>query len=76
MKKMNPASKDALQELVPQGVLRAAINLGNPVLAQMNPESGEACGVSVDLARELAKRLVVPTNLVYCSPLKLDISFR
>jgi polar amino acid transport system substrate-binding protein len=61
---MNPASKDALQELAPHGVLRAAINLGNPVLAQMNPESGDACGVSVDLARELAKRLGVPIKLV------------
>ena len=61
---MNPASKDALHELAPQGMLRAAINLGNPVLAQMNPESGEACGVSVDLARELAMRLGVPLKLV------------
>jgi len=61
---MNPASKDALQELAPQGMLRAAINFGNPVLAQKNPESDEPCGVSVDLARELAKRLSVPIQLV------------
>jgi polar amino acid transport system substrate-binding protein len=61
---MNPASKDALQELAPQGMLRAAINFGNPVLAQKNPESGAACGVSVDLARELAKRLSVPIQMV------------
>jgi polar amino acid transport system substrate-binding protein len=58
---MNPA---ALHELAPQGMLRAAINFGNPVLAQKNPESGEPCGVSVDLARELAKRLGVPIQLV------------
>jgi polar amino acid transport system substrate-binding protein len=61
---MNPAPKDVLNELAPQGVLRAAINLGNPVLAQMNPGSGEAGGVSVDLARELAKRVGIPVKLV------------
>jgi len=61
---MNPPSKVELQELAPQGVLRAAINFGNPVLAQRNRESGEPCGVSVDLARELAKRLGVPIELV------------
>src|SRR5579863_627409 len=55
--KMSSVSKNALQELAPQGVLRAAINFGNPVLAQKNPESGEPCGVTVDLARELANRL-------------------
>lgn len=58
-KKMNPPSKAALQELVPHGALRAAINFGNPVLAQKNPESGEPCGASVDLARELARQLSV-----------------
>jgi polar amino acid transport system substrate-binding protein len=62
--KMNPPSKEALQELAPQGELRAAINLGNPVLAQRNAESAEVSGVSVDLARELAKRLGVPVRLV------------
>jgi polar amino acid transport system substrate-binding protein len=61
---INPPSKEAMQELAPKGILRAAINLGNPVLAQMNPESGEPCGVSVDLARELAKRLGVPLQRV------------
>ena len=61
---MNPPSKVELQELAPQGVLRAAINFGNPVLVQRNRESGEPCGVSVDLARELAKRLGVPIELV------------
>jgi len=61
---MNSASKDELNELAPQGVLRAAINLGNSVLAQINPGSGEAGGVSVDLARELAKRLGIPVKLV------------
>ncbi|NWE86004.1 restriction endonuclease, partial [Pseudomonas edaphica] len=39
-----------LQQLAPDGVLRAAINLGNPVLAQRGAD-GEPQGVSVALAR-------------------------
>jgi polar amino acid transport system substrate-binding protein len=61
---MNPPSKIALEQLAPKGVLRAAINFGNPVLAQKNPASGEPGGVSVDLARELAKQLSVSLEFV------------
>jgi polar amino acid transport system substrate-binding protein len=53
---------EAKFQLVPDGKLRAAINLGNPVLARK--EGGELRGVSVDLARELAKRLVMPLQFV------------
>jgi polar amino acid transport system substrate-binding protein len=53
---------DAVKELAPTGMLRAAINVGNIVLAQKD-ESGEVHGVSVDLARELARRLAVPISL-------------
>lgn len=48
--------------LVPTGTLRAAINFGNPILANRGAQ-GEATGVSVDLARELGKRLSVPVEL-------------
>ena len=51
-------------ELAPSGKLRAAINFGNPVLAQKDPATGEPSGVSVDLARELGRRLGVPVELV------------
>jgi polar amino acid transport system substrate-binding protein len=51
-------------ELAPTGTLRAAINFGNPVLAQKGPATGEPRGVSVDLARELGLRLNVPVELV------------
>ena len=54
----------ARSELVPTGKLRAAINFGNPVLAQKDQASGEPRGVSVDLARELGRRLGVPVELV------------
>jgi polar amino acid transport system substrate-binding protein len=42
----------------PGGTLRAAINLGNPVLAQAGADGPR--GVSVELARELAARLGAP----------------
>jgi polar amino acid transport system substrate-binding protein len=49
-------------ELAPHGVLRASINLGNPVLAQGTP--AEPAGVTVDIAREVAARLGVRAELV------------
>lgn len=45
--------------LAPAGVLRASINLGNPILAQWDAANNRATGVSVDLASELATRLDV-----------------
>ncbi len=48
----------------PTGTLRAAINLGNPVLAYADPASHKPAGVSVDLAHELAARLGVEIELV------------
>src|ERR1700712_2700197 len=48
-----------LASFAPTGVLRVAINLGNPVLAKAGPTPSEPGGVSVDIARELASRLGV-----------------
>lgn len=53
----------AAAELAPAGTLRAAINYGNPILAKRGP-MGEPQGVSVDLAREAARRLALPLQLV------------
>jgi polar amino acid transport system substrate-binding protein len=50
------------EDLAPSGVLRASINLGNPVLANGTPD--EPGGVTVDIARELGRRLEVPVELV------------
>src|SRR5215469_14589985 len=57
-------SSAIVKELAPTGKLRAAINFGNPVLAQKDPATGDARGVTGDLARELAKRLGVPVEFV------------
>jgi polar amino acid transport system substrate-binding protein len=59
-----PVPADVMNDLAPAGNLRAAINFGNTVLAQKDPASGEPRGVSVDLARELGRRLGVPVELV------------
>ncbi|WP_018262072.1 transporter substrate-binding domain-containing protein [Methylobacterium sp. WSM2598] len=60
-----PGAPDpARQDLAPGGVLRAAINFGNPVLARRDPATGAPEGVSVDLAREFGRRLGVPVVLV------------
>jgi polar amino acid transport system substrate-binding protein len=53
-----------VKQLAPTGKLRAAINLGNMVLAQKDSTSGELRGVTVELARELARRLDLPLELI------------
>ena len=51
-------------ELAPTGTLRAGINYGNVILARKDPATGESSGVAIDLARELARRLGVPVEIV------------
>ena len=53
----------AAAQLGATGRLRVAINLGNPILANRDA-AGNAQGVSVDLAREAARRLGLPIELV------------
>jgi polar amino acid transport system substrate-binding protein len=55
---MNPIAQQVIDELAPDGILRAAINYGNPVLAQPGAD-GEPRGVSVALAKALAEELGV-----------------
>lgn len=50
--------------LGPMGRLRAAINLGNPILAALEPATRRAAGVSVDLAHALGSRLGLQVELV------------
>jgi polar amino acid transport system substrate-binding protein len=58
------STADVVRDIAPTGKLRAAINLGNMVLAQKDPATGEPRGVTVDLARELGRRLNLPLELV------------
>ena len=59
-----PIAPDLARAFAPAGVLRASINLGNPILANRDKASGEPVGVSIDLARALAERLGLPIELV------------
>lgn len=54
---------ELIQKLCPTGVLRAAINVGNPILAHRDKTTGSVSGVSIDLAHELARRLGVEVEL-------------
>ena len=55
------SNSDVVKDLAPTGTLRASINLGNIVLAQGTPDNPS--GVTPELARELARRLGVPSAL-------------
>src|SRR4051812_44617068 len=55
-----PAAK---AELAPTGKLRAGINFQNQLLTTLGP-NGEQGGVAVEFARELARRLEVPLEII------------
>ena len=56
-----PAAAKA--ELTPTGKLRAGINFQNQLLTTLSP-NGEQGGVAVEFARELARRLAVPLEII------------
>jgi polar amino acid transport system substrate-binding protein len=57
------AQGQSAQVLAPTGTLRASINVGNPLLAYIHPQTGQAAGLSVDLSQALATRLGIPLEL-------------
>ena len=61
---MTAAPAAVVAELAPTGKLRAAINFDNPLLASRDAVTGASGGVSVDLARELARRLGLAVDYV------------
>lgn len=58
------STESILASLAPGGTLRATINVGNPLLAAIEKTTGAPRGVSVDIARELARRLGTPLECV------------
>lgn len=62
-----PAPAAIVSALAPTGKLRTTINIGNPVLASLPAGAAEPSGVSVDIARELAKRLGTGVEFVICA---------
>ena len=60
---MTRVPPELVKEFAPTGRLRAAINIGNPVLVQIDA-TGAPMGVTIDLARALADRLGVELETV------------
>ena len=58
------AQEERAARFAPTGTLRAAINLGNPILAGSDAATGAARGVSVDIAQALGRRLGVAVELI------------
>ena len=56
-------SSTARSELAPMGKLRVGINFGNALLTSRDA-NGTPGGIAIDLAKELARRLGVPVELV------------
>ncbi|WP_098462406.1 transporter substrate-binding domain-containing protein [Isoptericola jiangsuensis] len=63
---------DVVAALAPTGRLRAVVNLGNPVLAQGTPDDPR--GVTVDLAREVARLLGVPVTFACVDAARLSFA--
>ncbi len=64
MTQATQAGPELVREFAPEGVLRAGINLGNPVIAQGGAKGGEPQGVGPALARELARGLGLDVRFV------------
>jgi len=62
-----------LAALAPTGTLRATINVGNPILAGRDATTGAPRGVSVDIARELARRLATSLECVVVDAAKKSV---
>lgn len=58
------STESILGSLAPTGKLRATINVGNPILAAVEKNTGAPRGVSVNIAHELARRIGAPLECV------------
>ena len=61
---MKTIDQPTLSSFAPTGVLRVGINLGNPVLANEDPNSKNLYGVTIDIANEIGKRISLPVQLI------------
>ncbi len=52
-----------IHAFAPSGALRASLNVGNPVLANLDAQ-GKPFGISIDLAQAFGKKLGVPVELL------------
>ena len=61
---MKNLDSSTLSSFAPTGTLRVGINLGNPILANQNPETKQLYGVTIDIANEIGKRIALPVQLI------------
>jgi polar amino acid transport system substrate-binding protein len=57
---MNTLDPSLLNSFAPTGSLRVGINLGNPLLASLDGDTGKPIGVTVDIANHIASELRLP----------------
>jgi polar amino acid transport system substrate-binding protein len=67
------APQSLVRDFAPTGRLRASLNMGNPVLAHSRTSSDKPAGVSIDLARELARELGVAADFLQFETAALSV---
>ncbi|MBU3580663.1 ABC transporter substrate-binding protein [Polynucleobacter sp. AP-Capit-er-40B-B4] len=61
---MKTIDSSTLTSFAPTGTLRVGINLGNPILANEEPNTKRLYGVTIDIANEIGKRISLPVELI------------
>ncbi|HEX2545234.1 MAG TPA: transporter substrate-binding domain-containing protein [Ramlibacter sp.] len=61
-----PSASSLAREFAPTGRLRAALNMGNPVLAASRTSTERPAGVTIDLGRKFAALLGVDVEFLQC----------
>ena len=64
LKDMKTLDSTSLTSFAPTGTLRVGINLGNPILANEDPNTKHLFGVTIDIANEIGKRIQLPVELI------------
>ena len=59
-----PPDQNLIREVAPTGRLRAALNMGNPVLAHSHTSTEKPAGLTIDLARKFAALLGVEVDFL------------
>ena len=60
---MKTFDSSTLSSFAPTATLRVGINLGNPILANEEPNTKRLYGVTIDIANEIGKRISLPVQL-------------